>query len=85
MSLLFQLPILGETLLVSDETSPRELDIFPSMAISAFNSATPAASLALAIATDEARLRRELARLESFEALESLEAVNAFAGSGVPA
>lgn len=55
------------------------------MAISAFNSATLAASLALANVTDEAQLRRKLARLESFEALETLEAVNAFAGSGVPA
>ena len=45
------------------------------MAISALNLAT----LALASATDEARLPRELAPLESFESLE------AFHGSDAPA
>ena len=47
------------------------------MAISAFNLAT----LALASATDEARLPRELAPLESFE---SLEALKTFHGSDAP-
>lgn len=49
------------------------------MAILASNSATLAASLALAIVTDAVQLPRELARLESFE---TLEALDAFDGSG---
>ena len=44
------------------------------MAITAINLAT----LALASATDEARLPRELAPLESFESLEALNALDAF-------
>lgn len=52
------------------------------MAILASNSATLAASLALAIVTDAVQLSRELARLESFETLEAFEALDAFDGSG---
>ena len=55
---------------------------FSSMAILASNSATLAASLALAIVTDAVQLPRELARLESFETLEAFEALDAFDGSG---
>ena len=51
------------------------------MAILALNLAT----LALASATDEARLPRELAPLESFESLEALKALDAFHGSDAPA
>lgn len=52
------------------------------MAILASNSATLAASLALAIVTDAVQLPHELARLESFETLEAFEALDAFDGSG---
>lgn len=52
------------------------------MAILASNSATLAASLALAIVTNAVQLPRELARLESFETLEAFEALDAFDGSG---
>ena len=63
MSSPFQPPTLSETLPVSNETFSSRAWHFSSMANSAFNTAT----LALAIATDEARLPRELAWLESLK------------------